>query len=59
MALAVAIFEFFWARSRTAMAALRDGMISSRPVGRWDSISMVKTRGSDATGRAVEERVPS
>ena len=43
IALAVAIFEFFWARFRIAMAALRDEMVSSRPVGR---VSMAGTGGS-------------
>ena len=46
IALVVAIFEFFWARLRVAMAAFMVEMVSSRPEGRWGSVSRAGTRGS-------------
>ena len=51
IALAVAIFEFLRARFRAVIAAFRTEAVSSRLVGRWDSISMAGTQSSCVTGR--------
>ena len=50
IALAAAIFEFFCARFRAAMAAFRAETATSRPVGRWGSVSMAESGGSYKRG---------
>ena len=46
MVLAGVILESSLARSKASMAAFNAEIAPSRPLGRWDSTSMVKTRGS-------------
>ena len=53
--LTVPIFELFRARSEVAIAAFKAGLVSSRPVGCWGTVSMAETVGS--CKRAVWRRV--